>query len=245
MKLIIDIGNSYSKIAIFNENTIVNFETLPSININYIELLYEKFPQISSSILSSVALHDTKINELLKRKGFFVELDYNTSVPFINKYSTPATLGKDRIAIASAAAQMYPNNNTLIIDVGTCVTYDMLTNKNEYIGGSISPGLKMRFTALHNFTHKLPLINLPNHDLKIGLVGNSTEASILSGVINGLAAEIESIVNQYSSMYSPLKIIISGGDHKYFERLLKSNIFATSNIVVTGLMYILNFNEKN
>ena len=245
MKLIIDIGNTFSKLAVFEKNTMVSLSIVKSLSVQKLEQILKKFPLINSSIISSVALHDVKLNELLLQHGSFIELDHNTPVPFINKYGTPFTLGKDRIAIASAAAQMYANQNTLIIDAGTSVTYDLVTSNNEYLGGAISPGLNMRFDALHNFTHKLPLIKLPNSDEKIGLIGNSTETSILSGVINGLTAEIESIINQYSSSFSPLKTAISGGDYKYFEKLVKSDIFAAPNIVVTGLKCILDFNEKN
>ncbi len=245
MKLIVDIGNTFTKLAVFDNDVMVSLRIMDRITIDKLNLVLKEYPQISSSIISSVALHDIKLNNILNNNGFFIELDHNTPVPFINSYGTPDTLGKDRIAIASAATQMHPNENTLIIDAGTSVTYDMITHKNEYLGGAISPGLSMRLEALHNFTHKLPLISLPNHDEKIALIGNSTKSSILSGVINGLTAEIQSIINQYSNLFSPLKIVISGGDYKYFEKLAKSNIFAAPNIVVTGLKCILDFNEKN
>jgi len=244
MKLIVDIGNTFSKLAVFDNDVIISLKTIRNINVGELDQIFNEFSQINSSILSSVVLHDSKLKELLMQHGFTIELNHHTPVPFINKYGTPLTLGKDRIAIASAAAQLYTNQNTLIIDAGTSVTYDFVTSNKEYLGGGISPGLKMRFDALHNFTHKLPLIKLPTFDEKIDLIGDSTEKSILSGVINGLTSEIKSIVNQYSSIYSPLKTVISGGDYKYFEKLAKSDIFAAPNIVVTGLKCILDFNEK-
>ena len=245
MKLIIDIGNTFTKIAVFDGNLIVSFETVDSITVDKLMLIFKKFPNIKSSILSSVTIHDSNLNKYLGEHGFFIELGYNTPVPFINKYSTPHTLGKDRIAIASAAVDIYPNFNTLIIDAGTCITYDIITSDNYYLGGSISPGLQMRFNALHNFTHKLPLVKMTDSVDNIDLIGDSTTSSILSGVILGLHAEIEGIVNEYNNKFSQLKTVISGGDYKYFEKLLKSNIFATSNIVVSGLKSILDFNEKN
>lgn len=245
MKLVVDIGNSFAKLAVFNGNEIIDFQTTEKVNIELLKSTFRNYPQISSSILSSVALHDFHINEFLTRRGFFIELNHNTPVPFINKYGTPDTLGKDRIAIASAAVQLYPEENVLIIDTGTSITYDIVTGGREYLGGGISPGLNMRFKALHNFTHRLPLIQLPDPGAKINLVGDSTSSSILTGVVNGLRAEVENIINQYSSLYSPLKIIISGGNYKYFEKLVKSNIFAAPNIVVRGLKNILDFNEKN
>ena len=244
MKLVVDIGNSFSKLAIFQGDDIIDFQTTEKVDIELLNKTFQNYPQIVSSILSSVVYHDLRLNDFLSQHGFFIELDHNTPVPFINNYSTPDTLGKDRIAIAAAAVQLYPDENVLIIDTGTSITFDIVTANREYLGGSISPGLNMRFKALHNFTHKLPLINAPDPGAIINLIGDSTESSILTGVVNGLRAEVENTINQYNKLFSPLKIIISGGDYKYFERLVKSNIFAAPNIVVRGLKNILDFNEN-
>ncbi len=244
MKLVIDIGNSFTKLAVFDGDEIIDFITKKDMSIDVLKVILQNYPQINSSILSSVAAHDLSLNEILIEKGFFIELNHDTAIPFINSYATPDTLGKDRIAIASAAASMYPDENVLIIDTGTSITYDLVLSNGEYVGGGISPGLNMRFNALHNFTHRLPLVELPDPETEISLVGNSTESSILSGVVNGLNAEVENIINQYNNTFSPLKVMISGGDYKYFERLVKSNIFAAPNLVVFGLKYILDFNEK-
>lgn len=245
MKLVVDIGNSFAKLAVFDGDGIIDFHITEKMDMEILKSTFRNHPQINSSILSSVALHDFDLNEFMMQHGFFIELDHNTPVPFINKYATPGTLGKDRIAIASAAAQKFPNENVLVIDAGTSITYDLVTGSGEYLGGGIGPGLNMRLKALHNFTHGLPLIRLPDPGTKINLVGDSTESSILSGVVNGLRAEVENIINQYESLFSPLKIIIGGGDYKYFEKLVKSNIFADPNIVVEGLKYILDFNEND
>lgn len=244
MKLVIDIGNSFTKLAVYKSDEIIYFKAIEIITIDILDATFKKYPEIGSSILSSVAVHDIWLNEYLKQQGFFIELTHSTPVPFINRYTTPETLGKDRIAIGSAAAQMYPDENVLIIDTGTSITYDLVTSEKHYLGGGISPGLKMRFKALHNFTHRLPLISLPDPEAEIDLVGNSTESSLLTGVINGLIAEVENIISQYNKKFSPLNTVISGGDYKYFERLLKSNIFAAPNIVVFGLKCILDFNEE-
>ncbi len=245
MKLVVDIGNSFTKLAVFKGEEIIDFQTIKKPEIKVLSKLLSDFPQISSSIISSVGAHDPQLTNILEEKGTTIELTNNTPVPFINRYGTPQTLGKDRIAIASAATMLHPNQNTLIIDIGTCVTYDIILSSREYLGGGISPGLEMRFKSLHNFTHRLPLINLPDANSNISMVGNSTKTSILSGVIVGLRAEVEHTINQYKKTYSPLITIISGGDYKYFEKLVKSNIFATPNIVVWGLKNILDFNEKN
>lgn len=244
MKLVIDIGNSFTKLAVFSGDEIIDFITNEIVSLELLKSILHKYPQIGSSILSSVAEHDPGLVDFLSQIGFFIELSHSTKVPFKNSYSTPNTLGKDRIAIAAAAAHLYPNENVLVIDTGTSITYDLVLSSGEYVGGGISPGLNMRLNALHNFTHRLPLINLPDPETEINLVGNSTESSIQSGVVNGLKAEVENIINQYNNSFSPLKVMISGGDYKYFERLVKSDIFAAPNIVVFGLKYILDFNEK-
>lgn len=244
MKLVIDIGNSFTKLAVFKSDEIIDFKVIEKVTIDVLEDIFREYPQISSSIISSVAVHDISLNEYLIQRGFFIELNHSTPVPFINRYDTPETLGKDRIAIASAAVHKYPGDNVLIIDTGTSITYDLVTSQKHYLGGGISPGLNMRFKALHNFTHRLPLIKLPEPIAEINLVGTSTESSLLTGVVNGLIAEVENIIVQYNTKFSPLKILISGGDYKYFERLVKSNIFAAPNIVVFGLKCILDFNEE-
>lgn len=245
MKLVIDIGNTVTKIAVFEGDDIVDFAVVSKNLYNEVEQRIIKYPKISSSILSSVASYEKILENLLSANGSYLELSHNTPVPFSNHYSTPETLGKDRIAIASAAASLYQNTNVLVIDIGTCTTYDFINYKGEYHGGAISPGLSLRFRALNEFTHGLPLVDLPDHKRKINLIGKSTEESILSGVVNGMKMEMERIINQYEEEYSPLVTILSGGDHKYFDSLTKNNIFATPNIVVHGLKRILDFNEEN
>lgn len=245
MNLVIDIGNTLTKIAIFNGNELIDISVVEKNTFKSLENTLVRFPEITSSILSAVSDYDSTIINLLQSKGNVIELTHNTPVPFNNKYSTPETLGKDRIAIASAAAMLYPSENVLVIDAGTCVTYDFVAATGEYMGGSISPGLVMRLKALNAFTGKLPLESLPDPEINIDLIGDTTKTSILSGVILGLKSEVEHIINRYESLYSPIKIIVSGGDYKYFEKTSKSNIFASPNIVVHGLKEILNFNERN
>ena len=245
MKLVVDIGNSFSKLAVFENDDIIDFQIVDRLYISYLKSIVLKFPKITSSIVSSVAKHDEHIFDILKKQGTTIELTHGTIVPFTNSYSTPRTLGKDRIAIASAAVTLYPGKNVLVIDIGTCVTYDLILSQGEYLGGGISPGLEMRFKSLNNFTHGLPLVSLQECSPEIELVGNSTSKSIISGVINGLQLEVEHTINQYKMRYNPLITVISVGDYKYFEKLVKSNIFATPNIVVRGLKNILDFNEKD
>jgi len=149
-------------------------------------------------------------------------------------------LGKDRVAAAAAATTIFPGENVLVIDAGTSITYDLITKNGTYLGGGISPGIMMRFKALNTFTGKLPLITEIDD---APLIGNDTPSSIKSGVLNGVLAEVNGIIDSYSNRFDTLKIIISGGDYKYFDKKLKNSIFATPNIVMQGLLEILKINE--
>ena len=179
----------------------------------------------------------------ISSKISLLQLDASTPLPFKNRYISKQSLGYDRIAAISGAIDIYPNNNVLVINAGTCITYDLITAENAYLGGGISPGIRMRFKSLHAFTSKLPFIE-PNDEQKTDLVGADTEKSIMSGVLNGILAEVDGIIDRYKRKFPGLKIIVSGGDYKYFDRNLKNNIFATPNIVLKGLNSIHNFNEK-
>ncbi|MGE5423944.1 MAG: type III pantothenate kinase, partial [Syntrophothermus sp.] len=155
---------------------------------------------------------------------------------------TPDTLGRDRIAAATGGQSLFPGHDVLVINAGTCITYDFVTGNREYAGGSISPGMMMRFRALHTFTGKLPLLSPDETEI---LTGNSTESSIQSGVMEGITAEMEGITGKYRSLYPELKVVLSGGDLNYFVNRLKINIFAFPNIVIQGLHQILKFNVDN
>jgi len=170
-----------------------------------------------------------------------LELNNSTSLPINNLYKTIQTLGKDRIAAVTGGANLFPNNDLLIIDAGTCITFDFINANKDYLGGAISPGINLRFKALHNFTGNLPLID-PKAD--VNLIGDSTESSILSGVINGVREEVDGIIGRYKSSYPNMKVIFTGGDVKYFDKYVKNNIFAVENLVLKGLKAILNYNVK-
>lgn len=148
-------------------------------------------------------------------------------------------MGNDRIALAVAGSQLYPGRDVLIIGAGTCITYDFVSKNNEYFGGSISPGIHMRFKALNTFTDKLPLVQPEN---KPELIGNSTVGSITSGVMNGLYSEIDGIIDRYEKNFPEIQTILTGGDIIYFDKMLKNNIFANSNLVLKGLNMILDYN---
>ncbi|MEI6900275.1 MAG: type III pantothenate kinase, partial [Bacteroidota bacterium] len=175
----------------------------------------------------------------LQEKFHFIELDEKTPIPLKNRYQTPATLGKDRLAAAVGGHSLFPGHDVLVINAGTCVTYDVVTREGEYLGGAISPGMVMRFRALHTFTGKLPLLDFTEEP---DFPGNTTEKSIISGVINGMIAEMEAIATGLGVKYPDLQVILSGGDLNYFDKRLKISIFALPNIVVYGLYQILKLN---
>ncbi len=239
-RLIIDIGNTFTKLAVFNNDNELYAERTTLLQTEILQNLYNRFPKIESSIISSVRNYPHELNTWLKTRFYHITLNPQTPLPFYNKYATPETLGKDRVAAAAAAIKIFPGQNVLVVDAGTSITYDLITARKEYLGGGISPGIQMRFKALHTFTDRLPLIENVE---AAPLTGINTKDSISSGVLNGVLYEVDGFISSYSEQYKPLKIIISGGDYKYFDKKLKNSIFATPNIVMQGLMEILKFNE--
>jgi type III pantothenate kinase len=243
MKLVIDIGNTLAKIAVFNKSDIINFKSIDTISYSSIKQMLDTYPDISTGIIASVREMDPDFISLLNSNIRLMQLNEFTPLPFENNYKSPHSLGYDRIAAVAGASGIFQSDNVLVINAGTCITYDLITAENKYLGGGISPGIQMRFKALHTFTGKLPLIK-PGIESTIDIIGNTTERSILSGVLNGVVCEIDGIISSYKLQFPELKVIISGGDYKYFDKSLKNNIFASPNIVLTGLNRIHNFNEK-
>jgi type III pantothenate kinase len=242
MNLVIDVGNTLAKVAVFKQQKIVHLATCPDLEVSTIRKLLGQFDGIKKCIVGSVrSLGEKVINDLAAIIPLTV-LGPNTDLPVTHNYKTFDTLGVDRIAGVVAANHLFKGKNTLLIQTGTCVTYDFIDADGVYQGGGISPGLNMRLSALHTFTDKLPLIEPVKDPV---LIGDSTATSILSGVVNGMKAELEGIMSRYESNYENLTIILSGGNLDYFDKNLKNNIFAVPNIVLTGLNIILEFNDKN
>ncbi|GAA4951778.1 type III pantothenate kinase [Algibacter agarivorans] len=242
MNLIIDVGNSFVKLAVFKGKKLKYKEKvkLDDALVN-IKALKKKYNAIEKTIISSVGkLKKTDVKAIAKFFDVLV-LDSKTKLPFKNLYKTPETLGVDRIALVCSAVNQFPHKNTLIIDAGTCITYDFVTSDNEYLGGAISPGLRMRYKSLNNLTANLPLLEseIPND-----IIGNSTDESIHSGVVNGILKEIDGVIDTYKLKYSDLTVILTGGDAKFLSKQLKSSIFANSNFLLEGLNYILQFNTN-
>ncbi len=244
LKLIIDIGNTKTKAALYDNGKNVFEGSTVDDATEFMKAVLKK-GKVDSAIVSSVKKENAFLKDLLKREKIkILELNAATPLPFKNMYETPETLGNDRKALAAAASVLFPDENVLVVDAGTSITYDFVNNRNEYLGGAIAPGVMMRFKALHNFTDKLPLV-FPEVGENVELIGKTTRESILSGVINGMAAEIDGIIDEYKKRFNALKVVLTGGDYKYFDKRLKNSIFARSNFVVEGLLEILNFNEKN
>jgi len=242
MNLIIDVGNTLIKLAVFDENKLlVKKNAVKNDFFTVIGNISKEFATIKDVIISSVGNFSDAELSVLKKKFNLLVLTHKAKVPFENKYTTHETLGVDRIALVTAAAIQFSSKNVLIIDVGSCITYDFLSSENEYLGGAISPGIELRYKSLHNFTDKLPFLT-PKIPSK--LIGNSTESSIHVGVLQGVAMEIDGAITSYKEKFKELTIILTGGGAHYLEDSLKNDIFANSNFLLEGLNYILE-NNKN
>ena len=244
MNLAVDIGNHYTKLAVFNDDELVHSAAYKKFKLADLIALHGQF-LFKNAILSDVSGDIEKTEKWLQEHTRYVKFTHQTPVPFTNSYKTPNTLGLDRIAAAAGAFAEFPNEHVLVIDAGTCITYEFIDDQGVYHGGGISPGMRIRFKALHRYTGKLP--KLKKHEIDY-LIGQNTEESILSGVINGVVAEINGIVQRYESQFSqpvvgkPLKVVLTGGDAKFFESYIKSDIFAIPNLVLKGLNKILTCN---
>jgi len=243
MKLIIDIGNTRTKIAFFNDNQLSHIEQTEKLNKSHLIQLINQFPQTDNAILSTVKDYSPSVTNSLKKKfKNFIEIGEDTVIPLINLYKTPKTLGYDRLASAIGAETLFPGYNLLIIDAGTAITYDIVTSRKEYLGGSISPGIWMRYKALHYFTGKLPLLQ-PFRQVEIP--GNNTESSIHGGVQFGTIFEMKGMIAQYKKRFENLKVILTGGDAEFFNKNLKESILVNANLNLLGLNRILEYNESS
>ena len=242
MNLIIDLGNTRVKLAVFENNTLLFKEVFQKNTLMVeVEKIFSKYTKLSAAIVSSVHFFTTEEADFIKERVPLLVLNHDLKFPFTNLYATPKTLGADRLALMAAAALHYPKQAVLVIDAGTCVTYDILNKEGSYLGGAISPGLTIRYEALNKLTAKLPLLKPEEIDF---LIGNSTENSIHSGVINGLSNEIDGVIDQYQRQFKDLTIIFTGGDANFLAKRLKNAIFANSNFLLEGLNHILETNKS-
>lgn len=239
MNLVIDVGNSAVKLAVFQKKQIIYKSIIEhgTLEVAFIELRNQF--EIRKTIVCSVTNLGAGEEHFLKTQDFILFLDNHTNVPFVNLYATPETLGADRIALISEATFKYPKQAVLVIDAGSCITYDYKNEKDEYLGGAISPGLSMRYKAVHHFTGKLPLLN---RDSSHKLIGNTTNTAIHAGIENGIIFEINGMIDKYLIENEKLTIILTGGDAEYLRHRLKNCIFANSNFLLEGLNDILDYN---
>ena len=215
---------------------------IEQLTVNHLKMLKDEHPQLKQAILSSVKPVDEELLQFLSGNfDLFIELNHLTELPIENLYETPETLGKDRIAAAVGANELFPDQNILVIDAGTAITYDLVSEKNQFVGGNISPGLQMRFKALNHFTGKLPLVSYSDEFQSIGR--NTTDA-IRAGVQNGILYEIAHTIDVFNENYQNLQIVMTGGDSIFFDKKLNYSIFVHFNITLIGLNRILEHNAK-
>ena len=242
MNLVIDAGNTAVKLAVFDAKKRVSLITVGYDEVTSgLKTIFDTYPKIRSILLSTVGPWALSKEDWLPGHCTLYILDSQMKLPYKIAYGTPETLGKDRMALAAAAISEYPNQNVLVIDAGTCITYDLVTADGAYLGGAISPGMRMRYTALHKGTSGLPKLD---PEIPKELIGSSTAGSIHSGVVNGIRFEIEGAVNQYQTHFPDLSVILSGGDAQFLSKQLKNTIFAHSNFLLQGLNFLLEYNKS-
>lgn len=233
MLLTVDIGNTLVKVAVFEEVDLIDKFVFQLIDAkDNFTIIFEKYPEASKLLYVSVAHLSKELLEWLQHRIEVQAVSHQSRFPFINTYLTPETLGIDRMVLAAGAVLLFPNKNCLLIDAGTCITYDVVTANDVYEGGAISPGVSLRYAVLHTHTAKLPLLNAT---FPLNKVGKTTDESIHVGVIQGVLQEIEGFISKYSVNYQDLTVILTGGDANFLANRLKSTIFADENFLLKSL----------
>ena len=232
--LCLDFGNTRLKCALLNNGDISKELTLDNDDLSTIENILAQYNP-SKSILSSVINHNPAIETLLAAKTRFHKLSDQSKLPFTTPVGKPQTIGADRLALVAAAVHFYPNQHNLIIGSGSCITYNFVNKFHEFLGGSISPGLEMRFKSMNHYTAKLPLVEA---DSNFPLIGYDTKTNLQSGVILGLAKEMDGIIEEYALRYRNFNVHLTGGNMRFFAPLLKKKIFANPHLIYKGLYAI-------
>jgi type III pantothenate kinase len=243
MLLVIDVGNTQIKAAVFEQNTLLVKEIIAyDYWQNALKKIIKKFPKITVLVVASVGKLEKEdfLNLNSKLKVRFISRQ--SKFPFNNLYASPATLGIDRMVLAAGAVLQFPNKNRLIIDAGTCITYDFIDADDNYFGGAIAPGISLRYKSLHNYTSKLPLLN---KEKPTGVIGNSTTQAIHSGIINGISFEIEGFINAVLDKNDNFIIILTGGDTDFLAERLKNTIFANPNFLLESLNQTFQYNNND
>jgi type III pantothenate kinase len=233
MNIAVDYGNTSAKVGIFRDGQLQDKRLFqdPAALRTFLESYHAE-----NVIVSSVSHPAEDVLSWSVARGEKIALSHQLPLPIKILYTTPQTLGVDRIAAVCGAVEIFPNQDCLVIDAGTCITYEFVDQRENYYGGGIAPGIAMRFEAMHHFTSRLPLV----HPILLPpLVGDSTETSMQSGVINGVRAEVEGIIQKYFDQYPGIKTILCGGDAAYFENQFKQPLFVSPDLVLIGLNKIL------
>lgn len=238
MNLAIDIGNTRSKYAFFDENQMVESGKIGDL-VGLGSFLSERSSDFERAIICSVNHSQQDLAEFIPVEKQVLYLNHLTPVPITMTYATPQTLGMDRLAAAVGGNYMFSNRAVMVIDIGTCITYDFINAQGVFEGGVISPGVELRYKAMHDYTARLPLLSDREDE---GLIGTSTTSAMKSGVINGIVGEIEYMVSQFLLKSPDLKVIITGGGAKIFESRIKADIFVALEIVLVGLNRVLDYN---
>lgn len=232
--LCFDFGNTRLKCAVFAGNELKDVFVLANSDGTAILECIEKYKP-DRSILASVIDHPAAVETILRARTIFHKLSHQSRLPFSTPVGKPETIGADRLALVAAAVDLFPGKHNLIIGLGTCITFNFVNKFQEFLGGSISPGLEMRFRAMHEFTAKLPLVKA---DWNFPLVGHDTRTNMLSGVILGMSKEIDGIIEEYEDRYSNFNVVLTGGDMSFFVPHLKKKIFADPHLIYKGLYAI-------
>ena len=237
--LCLDFGNTRKKCAVFADDNLMQVIVLDENDLAHINTIIEEYHP-THSILSSVIHHSLDVEDLLATQTHFHKLNYQSKLPIATPVGKPETIGADRLAICSAVANMFPQQHNLAIGLGTCITYNFINKFGEFLGGSISPGMKMRFKAMNDYTALLPIIEAQH---QFPLIGFDTKTNLLSGVLYGLAKEIDGIVDLYKEKYEKLNVVLTGGDAAFFSRHLTNKITYEPNLLFKGLLAISNQNN--
>nr|WP_229091522.1 type III pantothenate kinase [Bacteroides nordii] len=240
VNLIIDIGNTVAKVALFEGATMVNVVYDSNESLDCLERICTEYPIDRGIVATVINLNERVSGQISKLSIPLLWLDKDTPLPVINLYETPETLGYDRMAAVVAANEQFPGRDILVIDAGTCITYEFIDSQGQYHGGNISPGLQMRFKALHQFTGRLPLVAPQGCTPALG---KDTETAMRAGVWKGIEYEISGYITAMKHKYPEVLVFLTGGDDFSFDTNVKSVIFADRFLVLKGLNRILNYNN--
>jgi type III pantothenate kinase len=237
--LCLDFGNTRKKAAVFQGAEMKEAFVLKDDSGETLRMMVRKF-QPAKSVLSSVIDHNPEVEEILQSVSAFHRLNHQTKISFTTPVNKPETIGADRLALSAAAVHLYPGQHNLVIGLGTCITYNFINKYHEFLGGAISPGLEMRLKSLNDYTARLPL---EKADSNVPLIGYDTTTNITSGVVLGIAKELDGFIDEYRERFRNFNVLLTGGDIVYLASHLKNKIFADPDLIFKGLYAISEVNN--